>query len=160
MTASEFPQKDIDKCKESQTKESIKKIHLRRKKRKAWNWGKQTQKPATLTEDLAATNKGYDRWLFLQGSSVADVWRDPKCDPVKVSTTEAIPTNLELPLLPNLLIHNKHKTIRLNFWLSPRFYSLKNELTNWEDKAKNVWLIAGQLPIKAGWWMLSFRSGF
>ena len=34
MTASEFPQKDIDKCKESQTKESTKKIHLRKRKGK------------------------------------------------------------------------------------------------------------------------------
>ena len=32
MTASEFPQKDIDKFKECQTSESTKKIHLRKKK--------------------------------------------------------------------------------------------------------------------------------
>ena len=32
MTASEFPQKDIDKFKECQTNESTKKIHLRKKK--------------------------------------------------------------------------------------------------------------------------------
>ena len=34
-TASEFPQKDTDKCKESQKSESTKQIHLRRKKKKA-----------------------------------------------------------------------------------------------------------------------------
>ena len=32
MTAFEFPQKDIDKFKECQTNEGIKKIHVRRKK--------------------------------------------------------------------------------------------------------------------------------
>ena len=50
-----------------------------------------------------------------------------------------------------LLIHNKRKIIRSNFGLTPRFYSLENELTNWDDKAKNVLLIVGKLPIKAGW---------
>ena len=141
-------------------KEKHKKDSLTEKKRKAWNWGKQTQKPATLTEDLAATNKGYDRWLFSQGSSVADVWRDPKCDPIEVSITEAMPSNLELPLLPNSLDSQLTQNNKIKFWTDPTFYSLENELTNWEDKAKNVWLIAGQLPIKAGWWMLPLRSGF
>ena len=121
MTASEFPQKDIDKCKECQTKESTKKIHLRRRKRKAWNLEKQTQKPATLTEDLAATNKGYDRWLFLQGHSVADVWRDPKCDPVEVSTTEVMPSNLELPLLSNSLDSQQTQNNKIKFWTDPTF---------------------------------------
>ena len=35
-----------------------KRIHLRRKKRKAWNIRKQTQMPSTVTEGLAATGKG------------------------------------------------------------------------------------------------------
>ena len=34
-----------------------KRIHLRRKKRKAWNIRKQTQMPSTVTEGLAATGK-------------------------------------------------------------------------------------------------------
>ena len=56
MTASEFPQKDIDKFKECQTNESTKKIHLR-KKRKAWNRGKSTQMSVTITEGLAVIDK-------------------------------------------------------------------------------------------------------
>ena len=51
-----------------------------------------------------------------------------------------------------LLIHTKHETIRWNLGLSPRFYSLERKLTQYVDKAKNMWLIVGQLPIKAGWW--------
>ena len=50
------------------------------KKRKVWDRGKRTQVP--VTEDLAATDKGEDRWLFLQGSSVSDVWEDSKCNSV------------------------------------------------------------------------------
>ena len=51
-----------------------------------------------------------------------------------------------------LLIYNKHKTIRWNFGLTPSFYSPEREFTSWVDKAKNMWLIFGQLPVKAGWW--------
>ena len=51
-----------------------------------------------------------------------------------------------------LLIHTKHETIRWNLGLNPRFYSLERKLTQYVDKAKNMWLIVGQLPIKAGWW--------
>ena len=57
MTASEFPQKDIDKFKECQRNESTKKIHLRKKKRKAWNRGKSTQMSVTITEGLAVIDK-------------------------------------------------------------------------------------------------------
>ena len=49
-------------------------------KSKAWNREKQTQMP--VTEGLAATDKGSGRWLFLQGSSVTDVWGDSKCNSV------------------------------------------------------------------------------
>ena len=58
------------------------------KKSKTWNRGKQTQMPVTLTEGLAATDKGFcNRRLFLQGNSVNDVWWDSKCDSSeKVST--------------------------------------------------------------------------
>ena len=35
-----------------------KRIHLRRRKRKAWNIRKQTQMPSIVTEGLAATGKG------------------------------------------------------------------------------------------------------
>ena len=58
MAASEFLQKDINKFKECRTNESTRKIHLRGKKRKAWNRGKRTQMPVTMTEGLAATDKG------------------------------------------------------------------------------------------------------
>ena len=57
MTVSEFLEKDIDKFKEYQTNESTKKIHIKRKKSKHGT-GKQTQMPVTLTEGLAATDKG------------------------------------------------------------------------------------------------------
>ena len=50
------------------------------KKSKAWNREKRTQMP--VTEGLAATDKGSGRWLFLQGSSVTDVWGDSKCNSV------------------------------------------------------------------------------
>ena len=50
-----------------------------------------------------------------------------------------------------LLIHTKHKTLGWNFELTPRFYSLKGELTHCIDKAKNVYLKVEQLTIKAGW---------
>ena len=36
----------------------VQRIHLWRKKRKAWNRGKQTQMPVTGTEGLAATDNG------------------------------------------------------------------------------------------------------
>ena len=44
--------------------------------------------PVTLTEGLAATDKGFcNRRLFLQGNSVNVVWWDSKCDSSeKVST--------------------------------------------------------------------------
>ena len=55
------------------------------------------------------------------------------------------------PCLLILLIHTKHKTIRSNLG-DPRLHSLEGEFIYWVDKAKNVWLTVGQLPIKAGWW--------
>ena len=64
-TASEFLPKDIDKFKECQTNESTKKNHLRRKKRKAWNRGKQTQMPVYVRVKAGLR--------VLQGSSVTDV---------------------------------------------------------------------------------------
>ena len=30
------------------------------------------------------------------------------------------------------------------------------ELIHWVDKTRNVWLIVGQLPIKAAWWDAPF----
>ena len=59
---------------------------------------------------------------------------------------------LNSPCFLILLIHTKYKAIRWIFGLTPRFYSLEGELTQYVDKAKNVWLIVGQLHIKAGWW--------
>ena len=50
------------------------------KKGKAWNREKRTQMP--VTEGLAGTDKSSGRWLFLQGSSVTDVWGDSKCNSV------------------------------------------------------------------------------
>ena len=36
-------------------------------------------------------------------------------------------------------------------WTDPRPHFLQGELIHLVDKAKNVWLIVGQLPIKTGW---------
>ena len=52
-----FLQKNIDKFKECQTNESTK-DSFTEKKKKAWNRGKRTQMSATITEGLAATDKG------------------------------------------------------------------------------------------------------
>ena len=52
-----FLQKDIDKLKECQANESTK-DSFTKKKRKAWNRGKRTQMPVTVTESAAATNNG------------------------------------------------------------------------------------------------------
>ena len=57
-TASEFLQKDTDKSKECQTNETYQKESYTEKKSKAWNRGKQTHIPVTLTESLVATDKG------------------------------------------------------------------------------------------------------
>ena len=53
-----FLQKILTDLREQQTNERAKKIHLRRQKRKAWNRGKGTHMPVTVTEGLAATDKG------------------------------------------------------------------------------------------------------
>ena len=76
-TASEFLQKDIDKL---SNKRKYKNDSYMDKKSKAWNREKRFQMPAT--EGLAATDKGSDHWLFLQKSSVTDVWGDSKCNSV------------------------------------------------------------------------------
>ena len=36
-------------------------------------------------------------------------------------------------------------------WTDSRPHFLEVELIHLVDKAKNVWLIVGQLPIKTGW---------
>ena len=72
------------------------------KKSKAWNREKRTQMP--VTEGLAATDKGYGRWLFLQGSPslmFGGILNATLSE--KVSTTGATHKNLELALLPNSL---------------------------------------------------------
>ena len=84
-------------------KRKHKKDSCTEKKSKAWNRGKRIQIPVTITEGLAATDKGQGRWLFLQGSSVTDVWEDSTCN--SVSTTGVTQENLELPLLPNFYSH-------------------------------------------------------
>ena len=74
-TTSEFLQKDIGKFKEFQTNENTKKIHV-------WNRVKQTHIPVTITEDLAATDKGEGYWLILKGNFATDVREDSKCNSV------------------------------------------------------------------------------
>ena len=72
--ASAFLQKNIDKFKECQTNKRTKKIHIWRKKAKHGAEGNELQCQLLLTQGLAATDKGYGHWLFLQGSSITDVW--------------------------------------------------------------------------------------
>ena len=99
-TASEFPQKNIDKFIVKQTK--VQKDSYMEKKSNAWNREKRTQ--MLVTEGLAATDKGSGCWLFLQGSSVTDVWGVLNATlSEKVSITGATHKNRELALLPNSL---------------------------------------------------------
>ena len=49
--------KILTNSKQISDKRKYKKIHLRGKKRKAWNRGKQTQMPFSSTEGVAATDK-------------------------------------------------------------------------------------------------------
>ena len=53
-----FLQRDIDKFKENVRQTKIQKRFIYGEKRKAWNRGKRTQMPFTLTEARAATDKG------------------------------------------------------------------------------------------------------
>ena len=43
---------------------------------------KQTHIPVTITEDLAATDKGEGCWLILKGNFATDVREDSKCNSV------------------------------------------------------------------------------
>ena len=67
--------------------------------------------------------------------------------------------NLALPQTPKPLDSHQTKTIRWNLGLTPRSHFLKGELAHWEDNAKNVWLMVGQLLIKARWWDAPLHSG-
>ena len=53
-----FLQKDIDKLKKMLGKQKYKKDSFTGKKRNAWNREKRTKMPVTVTESLAATDKG------------------------------------------------------------------------------------------------------
>ena len=59
---------------------------------------------------------------------------------------------LNSPCLLILLIHTKHKTIRWCLGLSPCLHSLERELIHLVHKTKNMWVLIGQLPQKAGSW--------
>ena len=90
---------------------------------------------------------------------ITDVWRNFKCNYVWEGFHHWLYKRIfNSPCFLILLIRTKYKTIRWNLgqWnlgLTPHFYSLEGELTNWVDKAKYVWLIVGQLPIKPEWWV-------
>ena len=103
------------------------------KKRKAWNRGKPTQMSVTITESLAAIDKSR-LWFCLRRLPSLDLYK----------------RILNSPCFLILLIPTKHKTMRWNFGLTPRFYSLEGALIHWVDKAKIGWLTVGQLPKKAG----------
>ena len=136
-------------------KRKYKKDSFTEKKRKAWNRGKRTQTPFTITEGLAATNKVYGCWLFLQGalSLMFDRILNATLSE-KVSTTGVIQENLEFPLLLNSFDSHQTQNTKMKLWTGPTFLLpwTHQELTHLVDKAKNVWLIVGQFPIKPGWW--------
>ena len=105
-----------------------------------------------LTEGLAATDKVKAVGWFCRGapSLMFDEILNATLSE-KLSITGVTQENLELPLPPISL--DSHQTQnKMKFWTDPRFYSHEGELTYQVDKTKNVWLIVGQLPIKAEWW--------
>ena len=53
-----FLQKHIDKFIENVRQTKVQKRFIYGEKRKAWNRGKRTQMPVTVTEGLAAANEG------------------------------------------------------------------------------------------------------
>ena len=98
-------------------------------------------------------------WLSLQSSSVTDVCQDDQCK--TFSVWEGLhywgyTRKSWSPLLLNSLDSDQTQTNKMKFWTDPTFYSLEGELTHRLDKAKIVWLIVGQLPIKTGWWYAPF----
>ena len=103
-------------------KRKYKKDSFTEKKRKAWNRGKRTQTPITITEGLAATNKVYGCWLFLQGalSLMFDRILNATLSE-KVSTTGVIQENLEFPLLLNSFDSHQTQNTKMKLWTGPTF---------------------------------------
>ena len=103
-----------------------------------------------------------------QRNSIVDVWRNSKCDSVfgegfhhwgYIGESWTPPASWFSWFKPNA------NTRRWNLGLNPRPHFLEGEFIHLVDKAKNVWLIVGQLPIKAGWWntplaLLDFSQRF
>ena len=94
----------------------------------------------------------------LQRNSIVDVWRNSKCDSVfgegfhhwgYTGESWTPPASWFSWFKPNA------NTRRWNLGLNPRPHFLEGEFIHLVDKAKNVWLIVGQLPRKAGWWNTS-----
>ena len=68
-------------------------------------------------------------------SSVTGVWRDSKCDSFRKGFDHWVTQdNLELSLSPNSLDSHQTQTVRKNFGLNPRSYSLEGQLIHWVDK--------------------------
>ena len=80
----------------------------------------------------------------------------------EVSTTGVTQWNLELLLRPNSpdSYQTQIQEYQILDWLHVLISLIEGELIYLVDKAKNVWLIVGQLPIKAGWWnaLLTLRD--
>ena len=96
----------------------------------------------------------YGNWLFSQRSCIVDVWGSSKCNSV---WGEGFLLGLHRKILNSscslfLLIHTKYKHNKMKSWtdLTPSFPWRR--LIRLTEKAKNVWLIVGQLLIKAGHW--------
>ena len=81
-------------------------------------------------------------WLFSQKRTIVDVWQilNVTLSEVKVST-RVTQGNLKLLL-------------RLNSSDLHQMQIQEDEILDWShvDKAKNLWLLVGQLSIKAVWW--------
>ena len=87
------------------------------------------------------------RCLLLRRSSVVDVWQNSRCLRRRCSSN-----GFNSSYLLILLIHTKHKAIKWYLRLTPRLHFLGGTLINWVDKAKNMWIMDRQLPIKAAQW--------
>ena len=104
------------------------------------------------------------RVYFLKWELIHWVDKVKTCDQQSGSCSGILAINTKLPRLglhirilnsPCLILftHTKHKTIRSHLGQTPHLHFLEGrELSHWVGKAKNLWLIVGQLCIKAAWW--------
>ena len=96
-------------------KRKYKKDSITEQKRKAWNRGKGTQMPVTVTEGLAVLIRVKTIGCFCREAS--SLMFDGTLSE-KVSTTRVTQENLELPLPPNSLDSHQAQN-NMKFWTNP-----------------------------------------